>query len=339
MSMRIERMMAAVRGRRARLAAAGALALVLAGSVVALVEQPGDDTTTTASVAGERDEAGAPLTGGKAVGDAVAPPVAAMESSASTGAGASGSRNTSAPGAQVPPGGPVATAAGPKVVKTANLRVEVGKGRFRAAFDRAARIAQQQGGFVASSSQASVDDKASEGSVTIRVPADRFEATRAALAGLGSVQHQEISGQDVTAQIVDYDARIRNLQAQEQALSTLLSRARSVGEVLEVQGQLFGVRQQIEQLQAERNNLDAQASMATITATVFEPGAALTTRPEPRTGLARSWERAWDGAVAVVGGMVIVVGYAVPVGVLVLLAWAVWRLANRRRPALPTPAA
>lgn len=335
--MRIERIMAVVRGRRARLVAAGALALVLAGSVVALVEQPVDHM---GAVASERDEAGAPLTAGKVTaGDTAGPAVSATESyAAATGGGSAGVRNSSAPPSVVPDGR-AATAPGPKVVKTANLRVEVGKGRFRAAFDRANRVAEEHGGFVASSSQASVDDKASEGSVTVRVPAERFEAARAALAALGSVEHLEITGQDVTAQIVDYDARIRNLQAQEQALSTLLSRARSVGEVLEVQGQLFGVRQQIEQLQAERNNLDAQASMATITATVFEPGAALTSRPEPSTGLARSWERAWDGAVAVVGGMVIVLGYAVPLAVLGLLAWAVWRLANRRGRAVPTPAA
>jgi hypothetical protein len=111
--------------------------------------------------------------------------------------------------------------------------------------------------------------------------------------------------------------------------------------VLEVQGQLFNVRQQIEQLQAERANIDAQAEMSTINLTVFEPGAALT-RPEskPATGLAHSWSRAWDGAVAVVGGTVIVVGYLLPLAVLGLLGWGVWRVASRRRRPAPatTPA-
>jgi hypothetical protein len=123
----------------------------------------------------------------------------------------------------------------------------------------------------------------------------------------------------------------------------LLSRARTVGEVLEVQNQLFAVRQQIEQLQAQRANLDSQASMSTITVTLFEPGAALVTRPEPEpaTGLARSWERAWDGAIAVIGGTVIVIGYLVPLTALALLGWAAWRIATRRRrvgAAAPTPA-
>jgi hypothetical protein len=248
-----------------------------------------------------------------------------------------------APGPAVAPSLAAADQAGAKVVKSATLRVEVGKNRFQSSFERAASIAAGHGGYLASSSAATVDDKASEGTITVRVPADQFENARRDLSGLGKVEHQEISGQDVTAQLVDYDARIRSLQAQEEALSTLLAKARSVGEVLEVQGQLFNVRQQIEQLQAERANLDAQAEMSTINLTIFEPGAALTKRggePEPATGLARSWARAWDGAIAVVGGTVIVIGYLVPLALLGLIGWGVWRLATRRRrpTAATTPA-
>jgi hypothetical protein len=79
--------------------------------------------------------------------------------------------------------------------------------------------------------------------------------------------------------------------------------------------------------------------MATITTTVFEPGAAVTKpKPEPATGLAHSWDRAWDAAVAVIGGMVIVTGVLLPIAALVLLGWALWRLTNRRRGPAPTPA-
>jgi hypothetical protein len=265
-----------------------------------------------------------------------------MRAAAPAAGGSAGAASGGAP-AQGAPSLAVADKAGAKVIKTATLRIEVNKNGFRSAFNQAALIADQHGGFVASSNEATVDDKASEGTLTIRVPADRFVAARSALAGLGTVEHQELGGQDVTAQIVDFDARIRSLQAQEQALSAILGRARSVGEVLEVQGQLFNVRQQIEQLQAERANIDAQASMATITATVFEPGAAVTKakpRPEPATGLARSWDRAWDAAIAVIGGMVIVTGVLLPIALLALIGWVLWRLSvGRRRTPTATPAA
>jgi hypothetical protein len=335
--MRFERMASLVRGKRTA-AIAAVLLLVLAGGIVALVDDGGgrgsnmqtvgSDLPTPAvapasGTAGSTAEGKAAAGGGRAAADMGAPV-------------ASGSGGSVA-GAPVAPGSPsfaVADKGGTKVVKTANLRVQVDKGGFRSAFDRAAAVAGRYNGFVASSSEATQDKNLAEGTLTIRVPADQFDAARRDLAGLGKVDHQELGGQDVTAQVVDYDARIRSLQAQEQALSTLLSKARTVGEVLEVQGQLFNVRQQIEQLQSQRSSLDAQATMSTITTTVFEPGAvAAKPTPQPATGLAHSWDRAWDGAIAVVGGMVIVVGYLLPLALLALLGWVVWRLTQRRRPA------
>jgi hypothetical protein len=340
--MRVQQVVSMVRGRgRGRTAAlAAVLALVLAGSVVALM---GEDPPQDGKTVGTRED-GPTAVHRAAELDATRPETAM--GTATGGAATDGRAGAPAPavnagstGVNAAPSLAVADKAGAKVIKTANLRVEVGKGGFRSAFDRAASVAARYNGFVAASSEATLDEKASEGTLTIRVPADQFDASRRDLAGLGKVEHQELGGQDVTAQIVDYDARIRSLQAQEQALSALLGRARSVGEVLEVQGQLFNVRQQIEQLQAERGNLDAQASMATITTTVFEPGAAVTKpKPEPATGLAHSWDRAWDAAVAVVGGMVIVTGVLLPIAALALLAWALWRLTNRRRGPAPTPA-
>src|SRR5262249_16386738 len=156
------------------------------------------------------------------------------------------------------------------------MRVQVGRNHFDDAFARASAIAGRYQGFVSDSSSQTHDKEASEGTLNLRVPADRFDDARADLARLGKVDHVDISGQDVSAQLVGFAARIRSLQAQEQALETLLSKARSVGEVLEVQGQLFDVRQQIEELQAQQANLDAQATFATINVTLFEPGATTT---------------------------------------------------------------
>jgi hypothetical protein len=337
--MRFDRVVSMVRGRRRQVALVAVLLLVLSGAVVALVGEGPEATKVT--------DAGKPL----AEHDGYAAPSQAAGSTDAAPSATNDEQRVSGPGAPAVagagggPGAPslaVPNKAGAKVIKTANLRVEVGKGGFRSAFNRAASVAALYNGYVASSSEATVDQRASEGTLTIRVPADQFEDARRDLAGLGKVEHQELGGQDVTAQIVDYDARVRSLQAQEQALPTLLGRARSVGEVLEVQGQLFNVRQQIEQLQAERANLDAQASMARITATVFEPGAATRTKPEPEpaTGLARSWDRAWDAALAVIGGMVIVTGVLLPLALLALIGWGLWRLSmGRRRTPTATPAA
>jgi hypothetical protein len=325
-----------LQGRKARLIVVGLVLFVAAGGVVALMDARGGRTAQTAQRAEGR--LAAPTTsGGKALPGAVAADNALRATTEDVAGGAGSVANVS--GAAPSPSFAAPGGDGSKVIKTATLRVKVGKGRFASAFDQAAAVAARYHGFVASSSTATADRSAAEGTLTIRVPADTFDAARRDLGGLGRIERQELGGQDVSGQLVDYDARIRSLQGQEQALSAIMGRARTVGEVIEVQGQLFAVRQQIEQLQAERANLAGQASMATLTVTFFEPGAAVAHAPdEPATGLARSWHRALHGSVAVIGGMVVLLGYLLPLALLGLLGWGVWRLGARRRRPVPNAA-
>ena len=264
------------------------------------------------------------------------------------GTGASAARS-SAPGssgsgkaeiAPVPPdGGPAPVVPGaPRVVRTADLRVKLAKGGFGSAFDRVASVAAANGGFVSSSSTASADE-ARSGELTVRVPADRFDTVRQSLSTLGEVENQSIRGEDVSGQLVDYDARLKSLQAQEEALRVLVGQAKAVGDVLQVQSSLFSVRQQIEQLKGQKANLEQATSLATIHVSLFEPGAPAGFGPADDRSLADSVAQAVDGALAVVGGMIVVVGYLVPVVMLGLLIWAASRVVLRRRLVPPVPAA
>ena len=310
------------------LAAVLLVALVVAGAIQASVGTGTKDTNESAAVS--RDMA-APAMEGRA-GNAVA----------GAGSAASEPFTGKAQIAPVPPpdgGSTLVVPGAPRVVRTADLRVRVSKDGFQPAFDRVAGLAAANGGFVTSSTTSTVE-KARSGELTVRVPADRFDTVRQALGALGEVESQSIRGEDVSGQLVDYDARLKSLQAQEETLLTLVGQAKDVGEVLRVQSTLFGVRQQIEQLKAQKANLDQATSLATIQVSLFEPGAPALYRPtEDDRSLARSFEEALDGAVAVVGGMIVVVGYLVPLIVLGLVIWAGSRI-FRRRPAAPArPAA
>jgi hypothetical protein len=301
------------------LAALALVALVVAGAIQASVGGGGgggDDESAT-------------------VGQGVASTAPAMDSAG----GSSGAFAGKAEVAPVPPGGggpaPVVPGA-PQVVRTADLRVKVAEGSFGAAFDRVASVAAANGGFVSSSSTASVDD-ARSGQLTVRVPADRFDTVRLTLGELGEVESQSIRGEDVSGQLVDFDARLKSLEAQEASLLVLVGRATAVGEVLQVQSTLFNVRQQIEQLKAQKANLEQSVRLATLQVSLFEPGAAGVVRPvDDSPSLARSFEEAVDGMISVVGGMIVVVGYLIPIGVLGLVVWGAGRV-FRRRPAPAVP--
>jgi hypothetical protein len=301
----------------------GVAVLVVAGAVVGFSRSGAPSPGTTTATRGAAS-AGSP------VADMAVPGVAGGESFATKG--------QSAP-AVPPDGGPSPVVPGaPRVVKTADLRVKVAKGGFSSAFDRVAGVAAANGGFVSGSSTASADDVRS-GDLTVRVPSDRFDAVRSALAGLGKVEGQSIRGEDVSGQLVDYDARLRSLQAQEDALRTLVGQAKAVGDVLSVQSSLFSVRQQIEQLKAQKANLEQATSLATIQVSLFEPGAASVVRPVDDRSLGHSLSRAVDGMVAVVGGMILVVGWLSPLAVVGLLVWGGSRVLRRRQPAAGIPAA
>jgi hypothetical protein len=242
---------------------------------------------------------------------------------------------------------------GAKIIKTADLTVSIEKGKFTSAFSEASRIATANGGFVVSSStstagfpgnpiplddtsaQSSSENRARAGQLTIRVPAEKFDATRAALSRLGEVDNETINGQDVSSQLVDLGARITSLKAEEAAFQTLLGRATEIGDILQIQDQLFNVRTQIEQLEAEQANLNDQSTFSTITVSIYEPGVAFAPTPDPEpTILSKAWDDATGGALNVLGGMVVILGYAVPLAVLALVGWGVWALTapwRRRR--------
>lgn len=224
-----------------------------------------------------------------------------------------------------------------QIVKHADLSIEVADGSVTEAFDRAADVARRRGGFVVSSSTSTFDAGQASAQLTLRIPAEQFDAARGDLAGVGELRSVQVSGQDVTAQLVDLDARLRALRAEEDALTALLGEAGAVGEVLAVREELSSTRLEIEQLAAQQASLEDRAAFSTLQVSLLEAGAAaVRTDPEPATGLARSFEQAVDGAVAVVGGMVVVLGYVLPLVVLGLLAWGagrVIRIGLRRRPA------
>ena len=104
------------------------------------------------------------------------------------------------------------------------------------------------------------------GSITVRVPVDRFDQTIERIRAHGSeVVAEDVTGRDVTAEFTDLEARLRNAQAAERQLLEILATARTVKDTLEVQRELASVREQIERFQGHLNVLASQTELSTIT--------------------------------------------------------------------------
>lgn len=308
--------------RRRNLIAAFALLVLLMGAFVGFLGSGGDGKQDAVHDGDPAQSGGMMFRSG------------ANESTAMADLDAATAGGTGAGGAAAPAGGPSAAPADPKIVKNATVRVEVGKDGFRKAFESASRVAGAHGGFVVSSESSTESEADSHGVLVLRVPAASFDAVRADLAGLGKVKDERITGEDVGGRIVDLDARIRSLQVQEEALRTLMGKAKTVGETIEVQNQLTAVRQQIEQHAGEKARLEDAAALATVRAELFEPGAPAKADEPESSPLRQAVTEAVEGAETVVAGTIIVLGWMIPLALLAGLAAAGWLAARRRRPAL-----
>ncbi len=238
------------------------------------------------------------------------------------GNGGAGGASEPAPGFQVPEtdqGGLGAVAAsvpriGPRIVKTASVSLRVQRGVFQDRFQQATLVAGRYGGFVASSQTG--QGKHRSGSLVIRVPADRFEQALGDLKRLGRIESQSISGQDVTGQVVDLQARLRNWQAQETVLLRLMARANSIEDSIVVQRQLQEVQLAVEEIRGQLRVLDDQTAYATVTISMSEVGFVPPRPTSEGLSFGRGWQLALDGFVAVLAAVLVALGYLIPLALI-----------------------
>ena len=162
-------------------------------------------------------------------------------------------------------GQPPAAPADLLIIKTGTLLLRVTG--LDAAVTAATQKVDELGGY-ASASDRSGDGENAAASITFRIPAARWDEALAALRGLADkVLTERSSTEDVTRQVIDLGARIRNLEATERALQAIMDRATEIKDVLSVQAELTKVRGQIEEMTAEKGHLVEQAAMSTLTVT------------------------------------------------------------------------
>jgi Domain of unknown function (DUF4349) len=161
-------------------------------------------------------------------------------------------------------------------IKRAELTVQLTSAQFRSGVAQATQLPGSVGGFVQSSQVsggAPIDEKRNEprfAVVVMRVPSARFDDVRGRLGGLGKLTSENISGEEVSAQLVDMQARMTSLLLQEEAYKKLFNAATKIQDIITVQERLTDVRTQIEQISAQKANLGNQVAMSTITLNLQE---------------------------------------------------------------------
>jgi len=219
-----------------------------------------------------------------------------------------------------------------RLIRSAEISIEL---KSYADDARAAEaIARACEGYVAESRSSGASGGPAAGTLTLRIPAERFDDAFRELASLGMVQTQQVRTQDVTKQYFDLETRLRvERDAEARLRDVLRNRTAKLSDIVEAEQELTRVVGEIEQTEGERQFFDRQVAFSTIALELHEPGVAPAPVAEPsawqpiRTALHDSLYLLSTSA----SGLIYVLAAGLPwAGVGVLLWVLVRRLRSRR---------
>lgn len=156
------------------------------------------------------------------------------------------------------------------------------------------RLARGDGGDVFSMDVHNAQGAASQssGDMEIRVPARRFDDAMAALSRVGTVRERSTNGEDLTSDITDSSARLRNLHHTESDILRIMDRSGNVDQIMNVENQLSQVREQIETLQSQLKVMRGRVAYASIDVVLQPEVATAPVHAAARLQLLSAWRSA-----------------------------------------------
>jgi hypothetical protein len=163
------------------------------------------------------------------------------------------------------------------IVKNANLSMIVPNSAQ--AMQQITDLAKAKMGYVVSSNlykSTNGDGQTyTDANITIRVPVDRLEETLASIRGLVKdpkvdITSESVTGEDVTATVVDLESRLRNYQSVVAKLNQLMNDATKTEDALNVFNQMIYYQEQIEVLKGQIKYYRETAAMSAIALNLTE---------------------------------------------------------------------
>lgn len=227
-----------------------------------------------------------------------------------------------------------------KIIRDADLTMEVPS--TTEAQRKVTSIAESHGGFVVTSEakQRQAEDPGKrllDFKLVLRIPENQFGAALNEIEGLATnLTDRKVTGQDVTEEFIDLEARINTQKALEAQFLQIMKQAGKIADALEVQRQIAEVRTEIEKLEGRKRFLENRSSLSTITVNIQSPTPIMAST----SGFGRSVREAVSDGVAVASGIVLFlvrfVIVMVPVSVLLLFpVWLAIRYLLRRLKRIP----
>ncbi len=158
-----------------------------------------------------------------------------------------------------------------KLIRSGQISIELKS--YENGAREADAIARSLNGYVAASKATSVSGQPASGTLSVRVPADRFDEAFRQLAALGKVKTQQIDTVDVSKEYFDLETRLRiERDAEARLREVLRNRTAKLSDIVEAEAELTRIVGEIEQTEGERLYYDRQIAFSTIALDLAEPG-------------------------------------------------------------------
>jgi Domain of unknown function (DUF4349) len=183
--------------------------------------------------------------------------------------------------------------------------------------------------------------------ITVAVPTDALDSTLDRLAKLGTVHSRNASTNDVTAQYVDTESRVKTMQTSVERVRALMTRATRLADIVSLEAELSRRQADLEATQSQLAALKDSVSMAPVEVRLSTDADVLAATDDD-TGFLAGLTAGWAAFTASVGMVLTVLGAALPFAVVVALVSVPLLVWLRRRgpgtrgtagPAVQPPAA
>jgi len=149
-----------------------------------------------------------------------------------------------------------------KIIKTAHLVFETKD--LEATHAIILQLASQYNGFVQSDNSGKSYNRIYK-NLSVRIPTKNFQQFIDGISeGVAYFDQRTISRQDVSEEFIDLEARLKAKRLLETRYLELLEKATNVKEMLEIERELSGIREEIEAKQGRLQYLQNQVSMSTV---------------------------------------------------------------------------
>jgi Domain of unknown function (DUF4349) len=222
-----------------------------------------------------------------------------------------------------------------KIIRNADLTIEVTS--TTQAQQQVTQIAETHGGFIVTSEAKQRENsepakRTIDVKLIVRVPSPQFNSALSQIESLATnMPQRNVTGQDVTEEFIDLEARIKTQKALELQFLEIMKQATKVADALEVQRQIADVRTEIEKLEGRKRFLANQSSLSTITVNLTTPSPIVVTK----SGLGHTLREATSDSLELASGLVLFfvrfVIVSMPVLLFIILPLTLVALYFRRR--------